>query len=272
MKCMSSYCVTVCVSWRRKSTCRLFLGLQGFLWMEACCALTVGWMNGRERRTNEWERWRDVCGEIGRGGGYVILRFRSASRELVCLWLILSGWGGEGGWGWRGRERAREREREGQREEETEMKRMRKRKQERRGLVFFCPTFSFFLFHCSIPHQWCNTGDLFIAGRKPSSPLLLYPRSHFLSLSFSPPSLLAQLTDWMHEWTGLSLALLLTRWGEGWHRKLWGRPEQEKRKERVIRKRGRRESSHGVWYISTADLILYVRSRHYCLSSRTLCA
>lgn len=47
----------------------------------------------------------------------------------------------------------REREREGQREEETEMKRMRKRKQERRGLVFFCPTFSFFLFHCSIPHQ-----------------------------------------------------------------------------------------------------------------------
>lgn len=127
MKCMSSYCVTVCVSWRRKSTCRLFLGLQGFLWMEACCALTVGWMNGRERRTNEWERWRDVCGEIGRGGGYVILRFRSASRELVCLWLILSGWGGGRGLGMareRESERARERRAEGggDRDEEDEEK------------------------------------------------------------------------------------------------------------------------------------------------------
>lgn len=42
-------------------------------------------MNGRERWTNEWEKRRDACGEAGRGGDYVTLRFRSASRELVCL-------------------------------------------------------------------------------------------------------------------------------------------------------------------------------------------
>lgn len=121
------------------------------------------------------------------------------------------------------------REREGQREEEeTEMKRMEGGGGG--GLVFFCPTFSFFLFHCSIPHQWCNTGDLFIAGRKPSSPLVFSPLSFSLPPPSLPPSLLAQLTGWMHEWTGLSLSLLLLRWGRGDTGSCEADAEQERRR------------------------------------------
>lgn len=192
MKCMSSYCMTVCVSWRRKSTCRLFLGLQGFLWMEACCALTVGWMNGRERRTNEWERWRDVCGEIGRGGGYVILRFRSASRELVCLWLILSGWGGRG--------LGMARERESEREKGRGRRRQRWRgwgKESRKGGVwsfFVLPLVFFFSTAPSPISDVIQVTYSSLGGSLPrlssSIPALIFS----LSLSLLPHSLLSWLT------------------------------------------------------------------------------
>lgn len=69
-----------------------------------------GWMGGGGEQTNG-ERWRDACGEAGRGGGYVTLRFRSASMELVWLWLIPAGGGGGGA----------KRERRGDRDEEDEM-------------------------------------------------------------------------------------------------------------------------------------------------------
>lgn len=202
MKCMSSYCVTVCVSWRRKSTCRLFLGLQGFLWMEACCALTVGWMNGRERRTNEWERWRDVCGEIGRGGGYVILRFRSASRELVCLWLILSGWGGRG--------LGMARERESEREKGRGRRRQRWRgwgKESRKGGVwsFFVLPLAFFFSTAPSPiSDVIQVTYSSLGGSLPrlssSIPALIFS----LSLSLLPHSLLSWLTECMNEQVSLS--------------------------------------------------------------------
>lgn len=204
MKCMSSYCVTVCVSWRRKSTCRLFLGLQGFLWMEACCALTVGWMNGRERRTNEWERWRDVCGEIGRGGGYVTLRFRSASRELVCLWLILSGWGGEEGVG------GGEVERESEREKGRRRRRQRWRgwgKESRKGGVwsFFVLPLAFFFSTAPSPiSDVIQVTYSSLGGSLPrlssSIPALIFSLSLFLS-SLTPCS-----ADWLNAWMNRSLS------------------------------------------------------------------
>lgn len=53
-------------------------------------------MNGRERRADEWEGWREARGEGGRDGGYVTLRFRSASRELVTHTVRLGRGGGDG--------------------------------------------------------------------------------------------------------------------------------------------------------------------------------
>lgn len=78
----------------------------------------------------EWSLWEEEGwiegeggGDGGRDGGYVTLRFRSASRELVCLWLILSGRGGDG------------EETEGGRDGGDRM-------EERRSLLSYLPSFS----------------------------------------------------------------------------------------------------------------------------------
>lgn len=186
--------------------------------MEGYGAMTGGWMNGVNKRIYEWER-REGCmwwsGEKWRL--YVTLRFRSASRELVCVWLIPAGWGGAKG-------------REGQSEEETEMKRMW-----RRGgwWSFFVLPFTFL----PPPNAPSPISDVVQVTYSAQGGSLLFLHL-ILSLSLPPPSvfpLLSWLPECMNEWA----SLLLLKWGEeGLHRKLWGRREGERMTDKEARERG----------------------------------
>lgn len=220
----SILCDGLCLFQCCESTCRLSPArgalcdfLIFFLWMEGllCCDGRMDEWEGIDEQMNGRDE-RDACGEAGRGGGCTS-HYVSAVHQ--GNWSVCDSYRQDGQREGRGRRRQR----------------WRGCGEEGDGGLFlsYLPLF-FFFFQYSIPHQWCSTGDLFSTGRKPS-----LPPSH----SASPPSSLclsfAQLTAWMHEWTGLSLLLL--QWGEeGLHRKLWGRGEGERMSDKEKRGGGER--------------------------------
>lgn len=201
-----------------------------FLWMGTCCAVKGGCMN-------EWRGWRDVC--QWRGGEWR-LRHITFPQCIEGTGLSVTHTVRMGREEVMGR---RKQEREG----ETEKGRGRRREEEDEGeregkeeSGIFWSYLSFF--HHSIPHKWCNTGDLFITARKPSS-----SSSPLVFNSPPPPSILAQLTAWMHEWTGL--CVYCGGWvGGRWDRKPWGRQRGRQKRVSDREERGRmRESFHGIW-------------------------
>lgn len=214
---------------------------------------TGGWMGGMEGHV--WwgrEGWRL----------YVTLRFRSASRELVCLWLILSGWGGE-------------EVMEGEREREKMIRKSELDREEGGGGVWgFCLTFCF-IFFSIVPSPVSDVIQVTYSSQRGSLPPLLL-LSFCLSLIL-PPSLPFSFpprsADSLNAWMNRPLECYWGRGGGG-HRKLWGR-RRAREEERMSDKEESEGGCEFPWHLSrytlTADLILYVWSRCCCLCVDAVC-